>query len=90
MSDRHDDSVQAGLTRRELIKGVIAAGAVSSASYLFRGSIRHVFASAAGSVERLIVLNVNGQQRPVDAMKQGDAGHDSSLQARPHGDQNRL
>jgi aerobic-type carbon monoxide dehydrogenase small subunit (CoxS/CutS family) len=71
MSDNHEPPVKPGnLTRREVIKGVIAAGAVSSASYLFRGSIRHVFASAPGSVERLITLNVNGQQRPVDVMKQ--------------------
>src|ERR1700677_5187297 len=71
MSDSHDRHVAPGnLTRREMIKGVIAAGAVSSASYLFRGSIQHVFASAPGSVERLITLNVNGQQRPVDVMKQ--------------------
>jgi aerobic-type carbon monoxide dehydrogenase small subunit (CoxS/CutS family) len=53
-----------------MIKGVIAAGAVSSAAYLFRGTFQHVFASAPGSVERLITLNVNGQQRPVDVMKQ--------------------
>ena len=61
---------QFALTRRELIKGVIAAGAVSSTAYLFRGSIRSAFASAPGSVERLITLNVNGQQRRVDVMKQ--------------------
>src|SRR3984885_9302984 len=71
MSDSHDRHVApVNLTRREMIKGVLAAGAVSSASYLFRGTIQHVFASAPGSVERLIILNVNGQQRPVDVMKQ--------------------
>jgi aerobic-type carbon monoxide dehydrogenase small subunit (CoxS/CutS family) len=71
MSDNHESPIKPGsLTRREVIKGVIAAGAVSSASYLFRGTIRQVFASAPGSVERLITLNVNGQQRPVDVMKQ--------------------
>src|ERR1700683_181899 len=71
MSDNHARHVPPGnLTRREMIKGVIAAGAVSSASYLFRGTIQHVFASAPGSVERFITLNVNGQQRPVDVMKQ--------------------
>lgn len=70
MSGSREEPPKPGLTRREVIKGVIAAGAVSSASYLFRGTIRQVFASAPGSVERLIVLNVNGQQRPVDAMKQ--------------------
>jgi aerobic-type carbon monoxide dehydrogenase small subunit (CoxS/CutS family) len=71
MSDNCDSQGKpVGLTRRDMIKGVIAAGAVSSASYLFRGTIRQVFASAPGSVERLIILNVNGQQRPVDVMKQ--------------------
>jgi len=58
------------LTRRDAIKGVIAAGAVSSAGYLFRASGVRAQASAPGSVERLITLNVNGQQRRVDVMKQ--------------------
>src|ERR1700733_3658651 len=71
MSDNCDPQNKPfGLSRRELIKGVIAAGAVSSAGYLFRGNIQRAFASAPGSVERLITLNVNGQQRPVDVMKQ--------------------
>ncbi len=73
MSDVHDlqaPKPTGGLTRRDLIKGVIAAGAVSSTGYLFRGPILQVFASAPGSVERLITLNVNGQQRRVDVMKQ--------------------
>jgi aerobic-type carbon monoxide dehydrogenase small subunit (CoxS/CutS family) len=59
-----------GLSRRDLIKGVIAAGAVSSAAYLFRTSTVGAQQSAAGSVERLVTLNVNGQQRRVDVMKQ--------------------
>ena len=58
------------LSRRDMIKGVIAAGSVSSAGYLFRASAVHAQASAPGSVERLITLNVNGQQRRVDVMKQ--------------------
>jgi len=58
------------LSRRDVIKGVIAAGAVSSVSYLFRGSTVWAQASAPGAVERLITLNVNGQQRHVDVMKQ--------------------
>jgi aerobic-type carbon monoxide dehydrogenase small subunit (CoxS/CutS family) len=71
MPENHEPDCPPGwLTRRELIKGVIAAGAASSVGYLFRGNIRRAFASAPGSVERLIVLNVNGQQRPVDVMKQ--------------------
>ena len=49
---------------------MIAAGAVSSTAYLFRGNLQTIFASASGSVERLITLNINGQQRRVDVMKQ--------------------
>jgi aerobic-type carbon monoxide dehydrogenase small subunit (CoxS/CutS family) len=59
-----------GITRRNAIKGVIAAGAVSSASYLFRTASVGAQVPAPGSVERLITLNVNGQQRRVDVMKQ--------------------
>jgi aerobic-type carbon monoxide dehydrogenase small subunit (CoxS/CutS family) len=58
-------------SRRTFIKGVIAAGAaVSSASYLFRTTSLSGQSSAPGSVERLITLNVNGQERRVDVMKQ--------------------
>ena len=70
MSDVHDPQTKTAVSRRDLIKGVIAAGAVSSTGYLFRGSIAQVFAQAPGSVERLITLDVNGQQRRVDVMKQ--------------------
>jgi aerobic-type carbon monoxide dehydrogenase small subunit (CoxS/CutS family) len=59
-----------GVSRRAFIKGVIAAGAaVSSTAYLFRASIFGQPA-APGAVERLITLNVNGQMRRVDVMKQ--------------------
>jgi aerobic-type carbon monoxide dehydrogenase small subunit (CoxS/CutS family) len=65
---------QNAVTRRNFIKGVIAAGAaVSSASYLFRTATvsgQQAAAGPAGSVERLLTLNVNGQDRPVDVMKQ--------------------
>jgi aerobic-type carbon monoxide dehydrogenase small subunit (CoxS/CutS family) len=59
-------------SRRNFIKGVIAAGAaVSSASYLFRtNALGQQQASAPGSVERLVTLNINGQDRRVDVMKQ--------------------
>jgi len=70
MADVHDTQSKPTPTRRDLIKGVIAAGAVSSTGYLFRGSISQVFAQASGSVERLISMDVNGQQRRVDVMKQ--------------------
>src|SRR5438046_7678527 len=57
--------------RRTFIKGVIAAGAAaSSATYLFRTTPISGQSSAPGSVERLISLNVNGQERRVDVMKQ--------------------
>jgi len=58
------------VTRRNVIKGVIAAGAVSSAGYLFRTNTVQGQSSAPGSVDRLITLNVNGQDRRVDVMKQ--------------------
>jgi hypothetical protein len=67
----HED-VSKAVSRRNFIKGVITSGvAVSSAGYLFRASsLLHGQESGAGAGERLITLNVNGQQRRVDAMKQ--------------------
>jgi aerobic-type carbon monoxide dehydrogenase small subunit (CoxS/CutS family) len=71
MADIDDKGVPpTGLSRRDVIKGVIAAGAVSSTGYMFRRSAVHAQGSAPGSVERLITLNVNGQLRRVDVMKQ--------------------
>ena len=66
------DDTSHDVSRRNFIKGVIAAGAaVSSAAYVFRGSpLLGQQASAPGAVERLITLNVNGQERRVDVMKQ--------------------
>jgi aerobic-type carbon monoxide dehydrogenase small subunit (CoxS/CutS family) len=66
----HSGETSKGLSRRDVIKGVIAAGTVSSAAYLFRTSVVRAQQSAAGSVERLVTLSVNGQQRRVDVMKQ--------------------
>src|SRR5262245_21563848 len=59
-------------SRRNFIKGVIAAGTVASGSaYLFRSAIvSGQPAAAAGTVERLITLNVNGQDRRIDVMPQ--------------------
>jgi len=58
------------ISRRNFIRGVISSGvAVSSANYLFRAS--NLFSQGFGSPgERLITLNVNGQQRRVDVMRQ--------------------
>ena len=60
------------ISRRDFIKGVIAAGAVAtSASYLFRSSgAMFSQSSAQESIERLITLNINGQMRRVDVMNQ--------------------
>jgi aerobic-type carbon monoxide dehydrogenase small subunit (CoxS/CutS family) len=60
------------VTRRQLIQGVIAAGVTASAAaYVYRGSGTVLSKSLLpGSVERLVTLNVNGQLRRVDVMKQ--------------------
>ena len=65
-------SRRGGFTRRKFIKGVIAAGATASAAgYLFRGSgVLAPMLSAQGAVERLVTLNINGQERRVDVPKQ--------------------
>jgi len=71
--DQPPSDSRSGVSRRAFIKGVIASGAVaSSAAYLFRGTGETIFGqtSAPNSVERLITLNVNGQMRPVDVMRQ--------------------
>jgi len=66
------DGAPRNVSRRNFIKGVIASGAVvSSAGYLWRSSsVAGQQASAPGSVERLITLTVNGQERRVDVLKQ--------------------
>ncbi|MSR11098.1 MAG: (2Fe-2S)-binding protein [Gammaproteobacteria bacterium] len=56
------------LTRRRFIKGVIASGAAATSTtiwYAANGADR-----PAGSVERLIQINVNGQVRSVDVAPQ--------------------
>jgi aerobic-type carbon monoxide dehydrogenase small subunit (CoxS/CutS family) len=74
---RHEEAggeePRGNVSRRNFIKGVIAAGAaVSSASYLFRTNAlgQAQAPGAPGSVERLVTLTVNGQERRVDVMKQ--------------------
>lgn len=60
-----------GTSRRDFIKGVIASGATASAvGYLFRAAIPSARAATAGAVERLLTLNVNGQDRRVDVLPQ--------------------
>jgi aerobic-type carbon monoxide dehydrogenase small subunit (CoxS/CutS family) len=71
MSDQSVAGMTNGVSRRNFIKGVIAAGAGASASaYLFRTTIQGQNEPAlAGAVERLITIEVNGQQRRVDVLK---------------------
>ena len=61
-------------TRRSVIKGVIASGvAVSAIGYVvYERSARR---PAAGSVERLITLNVNGRDRRVDVAPHETLAH---------------
>ena len=75
MTDNQNDKAAGNflkrLSRRSFIKGVISSGvAVSSANYLFRASSLLGQQAPDGVGERLITLNVNGQQRRVDVMKQ--------------------
>jgi aerobic-type carbon monoxide dehydrogenase small subunit (CoxS/CutS family) len=69
-SNKTDTSPSARASRRTFIKGVIASGvAVSAAGYVVYeryGSASRV----AGSVERLVTLNVNGKLRRVDVLPQ--------------------
>ncbi len=56
--------VNARLTRRRFIKGVIFSGAAAGAgAYLAAGARQ-----GRRAAERLIAINVNGRARPVDAM----------------------
>ena len=71
MNEKSDvlDAEAKGVSRRNFIKGVICGGAaVSSAGYLFRAS--SIFGQSGDAGDRLITINVNGQQRRVDVMKQ--------------------
>jgi aerobic-type carbon monoxide dehydrogenase small subunit (CoxS/CutS family) len=80
--DRDDDRLQypeprydaaptsKATSRRNFIKGVIASGAaVSSVGYLFTAACSRGTGSVGG-VERMLMLNVNGQMRPVDVLPQ--------------------
>ena len=64
-----NDRAAKRISRRTFIKGVITSGiAVSSTSYLFRATLSGQGTASLG--ERLITLNVNGQQRRVDVARQ--------------------
>ncbi len=64
-----EETTQQGVSRRSFIKGAIAASAaVSSTNYLFRANGGTVLAqaAAAGAVERLITVTVNGRSRRIE------------------------
>jgi aerobic-type carbon monoxide dehydrogenase small subunit (CoxS/CutS family) len=67
-----EETSPTGFSRRNFIKGVIASGAVvSTSAYLFRSArLQGEPSAAAGGSERLLTLNVNGQDRRVDVMPQ--------------------
>jgi aerobic-type carbon monoxide dehydrogenase small subunit (CoxS/CutS family) len=70
-NDKTTEELLKRVSRRSFIKGVISSGvAVSSANYLFRASSLLGQQAPDGVGERLITLNVNGQQRRADVMKQ--------------------
>ncbi len=58
-------------SRRDVIKGVVASGvAVSSTGYVVAGRSTEAAAQTAGAVERMVRLNVNGNDRTVDVLPQ--------------------
>jgi aerobic-type carbon monoxide dehydrogenase small subunit (CoxS/CutS family) len=67
-----DTEAEARVSRREFIKRVIASGAVASSASFVMGGIAGCTPrrAVAGSVERLISLDVNGQLRRVDVLPQ--------------------
>ena len=56
------------VSRRRFIKSIIASGAATSAAAYYLAGCSDGSAPAAGSVERLITLKVNGQDRRVDIL----------------------
>ena len=55
-------------SRRSFIKGVIAVGATASSTGYLLGGARALGAQMPGATERLITLNINGQDRRVDVL----------------------
>ena len=66
---RFDIPTSRATSRRQFIKGVIASSAaVSSAGYLFTLAGCSREQGAARGIERMLMLKVNGQVRPVDVL----------------------
>lgn len=61
------------LSRRRFIKGVIASSAAAASSSAWYSAVAQE--RPAGTVERLVTLNVNGRKRPVDVLPQETLAH---------------
>lgn len=65
--------MKSNLSRRRFIKGVIASSAAAASSSAWYSAAAQD--RPAGTVERLITLNVNGRKRPVDVLPQETLAH---------------
>jgi aerobic-type carbon monoxide dehydrogenase small subunit (CoxS/CutS family) len=65
--------VKSNLSRRRFIKGVIASSAAAASSSAWYSAAAE--SRPAGTVERLVTLNVNGRKRPVDVLPQETLAH---------------
>jgi aerobic-type carbon monoxide dehydrogenase small subunit (CoxS/CutS family) len=65
--------VKPNLSRRRFIKGVIASSAAAASSSAWYSAVAQE--RPAGTVERLVTLNVNGRKRPVDVLPQETLAH---------------
>ena len=65
--------MNANLSRRRFIKGVIASSAAAASSSAWYSASAQ--SRSAGAIERLITLNVNGRRRPVDVLPQETLAH---------------
>ena len=66
--DQSDGARAFRVSRRTVLKAVVASGAVASSTALLTYGCSQQPQTAAGSVARLITLNVNGKPRPVDVL----------------------
>ena len=68
-----NQAVKSNLSRRRFIKSVIASSAAAASSSAWYSAAAEN--RPAGTVERLITLNVNGRKRPVDVLPQETLAH---------------
>jgi aerobic-type carbon monoxide dehydrogenase small subunit (CoxS/CutS family) len=73
MIQQGGEAVKPNLSRRRFIKGVIASSAAAASSSAWYSAVAQE--RPAGTVERLVTLNVNGRKRPVDVLPQETLAH---------------